>query len=59
MPKGLKNGNKKSVYNILSLKLLSSYNIMGLKNNLLLSMKVRCRVIGLDCLIILPQLNQL
>jgi hypothetical protein len=34
------------------------YNIVGLKTNLLPSMKVHCRIIGLDCLIILPQFNQ-
>jgi phosphoribosyl-AMP cyclohydrolase len=55
--KGMKNGNKKNVYEIFSLKLLDSYNIMGMKNNLLLSMKVHCRIIGLDYLIIQPQLN--
>jgi hypothetical protein len=38
----------KSVYGIFSLKLLDSYNIMGLKNNLLLSMNVHCRIIELD-----------
>jgi hypothetical protein len=57
--KGLKNGNKKNVYNIFSLKLLDNYNIVGLKNNLLLSMRVHSKVIGLDYLIIQPQLNWL
>jgi hypothetical protein len=52
--KGLKNGNKKNIYEILSLKLLHSYKIMGLKNNLLLSMRVHYKVIGLDYLIIQP-----
>jgi hypothetical protein len=33
-------------------------NIVGLKTNLLPSMKVHCRIIGLDCLIILPQFSQ-
>ncbi len=46
--KGLKNGNKKSVYGIFSLKLLDNYNIVGLKNNMLLSMKVHCKIIELD-----------
>jgi hypothetical protein len=57
--KGLKNSNKKNVYEILSLKLLNNYNIMGLKNNMLLSMRVHCKVIGQDCLIIQPQPNRL
>jgi hypothetical protein len=52
--KGLKNGNKKSIDWIFSLKLLNNYNIMGLKNNMLLSMKVHYRVIGLMFLIIQP-----
>jgi hypothetical protein len=50
--KGLKNGNKKNVYEIFSLKMLNNYNIVGLKNNLLLSMKVHYKVIRLDYLII-------
>jgi hypothetical protein len=58
-PKEVKIGNKKSVQGIRSLKLLDNYNIVGLKTNLLPSMKVHCRVIGLDCLIILPQFNRL
>jgi len=58
-PKELKIGNKKNVYKIHSLKLLDNNNIVGLKTNLLPLMKVHCRVFGLDCLIILPQLNQL
>jgi len=45
-PKGLKNGNKENVYKIHSLKLLNSYSIVGLKNNLLPSMKVHCKVVG-------------
>jgi hypothetical protein len=32
---------------------------MGVKTNLLPSMKVHCKVIGLDCMIILQQLNRL
>ncbi len=58
-PKELKISNKKNVYKIRSLKLLNSYDIMGLKTNLLPSMNVHCKVIRLDCLIILPQFNQL
>jgi len=42
---------------ICSLKLLDNYNIVGLKNNLLLSTRVHCIVIRLDCLIIQPQFN--
>jgi hypothetical protein len=52
--KGLENDNKKSVYEIFSLKLLDNYNIMGLKNNLLLLMRVHQRDFGLNCLIIQP-----
>jgi hypothetical protein len=55
--KGLKNGNKKSVYEILSLKMLNNYNIAGLKNNQLLSMRVHCSVNGLDCLKFQPRFN--
>jgi hypothetical protein len=51
--KELKIGNKNNVYDIHSLKLLDKYSMVGLKNNLLPSMRVCCRVIGLDCLIIL------
>jgi hypothetical protein len=55
--KGDKNGNKKNIYGIHSLKLVNNYNTMGMKENLLPSMEVHCKVIGLDYLIILPQLN--
>jgi hypothetical protein len=48
---------KKSIYGIHSLKILNNYNIVGLKISLLPSMKVHCRVIGPDYVIILPQLN--
>jgi hypothetical protein len=46
-PKELKIGNKKSIYNNHSLKLLNSYNIVGLKTNPLPLMKVHYKVIGL------------
>jgi hypothetical protein len=55
--KGAKEWQKKNVYEIFSLKLLDNYNIVGLKNNLLLSMRVHCKVIGWDCLIIQPIFN--
>ncbi len=55
--KGAKEWPKKNVYEIFSLKLLDSYNIVGLKNNLLLSMRVHCIVIGWDCLIIQLRFN--
>jgi hypothetical protein len=38
--KGIEISNKKNVYKIGSLKLLDSYNIVGLKTNLLPSMKL-------------------
>jgi hypothetical protein len=56
--KGVKKWQQEN-YKIRLLKLLDIYNIVGLKNNMLPSMKVHYRVIGLDCLIILPQLNRL
>jgi hypothetical protein len=43
----------------LFIKLLDNYDIMGLKTNLLPSMKLHYRVIRLDCLIILLQINWL
>ncbi len=58
-PKELKIGNKKSVYGIHLLKLLDNYNMVGLINNLLSSMRSHCRVIRLNYLIILLQLNRL
>jgi len=58
-PKELKIGNvyRKNVYVIHLLKLLDRYNMVGLINNMLLSMENRCKVIGQDYLIILLQLN--
>jgi hypothetical protein len=41
------------------LKLLDNYNMVGLINNLLSSMRSHCRVIRLNYLIILLQLNRL
>jgi hypothetical protein len=57
--KELKINNKKNIHGIHSLKLLDNDNMVGLINNLLPLMRVRCKVIGLDYLIILLQLNKL
>jgi hypothetical protein len=45
-PKELKINNNKSIYGVRSLKLLDNYNIVGLKTNLLPSMKVHYKPIG-------------
>ncbi len=52
-PKELKIDNKKSVYEVHLLKLSNNYNMVGLINNLLSSMRSYYIVIRLDCLIIL------
>jgi len=57
--KEIKIGNKKNVYMIHLLKLLDYYNMVGLINNLLSIMRSHCKVIGLDYLIIILQLNWL
>lgn len=59
IPKELKIGNKKNVYEIHLLKMLDNYNMVRLINNLLSSMRNHCRVIGVDHLIIKLQLNWL
>jgi hypothetical protein len=56
-PKELKIGDKKNVYKIRLLKLSNNYKIVGLINDLLISMKSHCKIIRFDYLIILPQLN--
>jgi hypothetical protein len=56
--KGVKEWQQEECIWDLFIETIKHYSIVGLKTNQLPSMKVHCRVIGLDCLIILPQLNQ-
>ncbi len=58
-PKESKINNKKNVYRIDLLKLVGIYNMVGLINNLLSSMRSHYKIIGMDCKIILLQFNRL